>query len=41
MRLLILDLLERKMKIYNIDLDNPVLDTLELSRAIFPSLRSH
>jgi DNA polymerase-3 subunit alpha (Gram-positive type) len=33
--------IREKMKIYNIGLDNPVLDTLELSRAVFPSLRSH
>ena len=33
--------IREKMKKYNIDLDNPVLDTLELSRAVFPSLRSH
>lgn len=30
-----------KLKLINTDLTNPVLDTLELSRAVFPNLKSH
>lgn len=33
--------IREKMKLQNIKVDNPVLDTLELSRAVFPSLKSH
>ncbi len=33
--------IREKMKLINIELNNPVLDTLELSRAVFPSLKSH
>ena len=33
--------IREKMKLVNIELNNPVLDTLELSRAVFPSLKSH
>ncbi|WP_353095271.1 PolC-type DNA polymerase III [Tissierella praeacuta] len=33
--------IREKMKLVNMELDNPVLDTLELSRAVFPSLKSH
>ncbi len=33
--------IREKMKLVNMELTNPVLDTLELSRAVFPSLKSH
>lgn len=33
--------IREKFKLFNLDLNNPVLDTLELSRAVFPDLKSH
>ena len=33
--------IREKMKLEGIKVDNPVLDTLELSRAVFPNLKSH
>ncbi|MEY8415789.1 PolC-type DNA polymerase III [Tissierella praeacuta] len=33
--------IREKIKLVNMELNNPVLDTLELSRAVFPSLKSH
>ncbi len=33
--------IREKMKLVNIELNNPVLDTLELSRAVFPFLKNH
>lgn len=33
--------IREKMKLVNMELKNPILDTLELSRAMFPSLKSH
>jgi DNA polymerase-3 subunit alpha (Gram-positive type) len=33
--------IREKMKIFNLSVENPVLDTLELSRAMFPGLKSH
>lgn len=33
--------IREKMKLVNIELNNPILDTLELSRSVFPSLKSH
>lgn len=36
-----LGFIREKMRINNIKINNPVLDTLELSRAVFPDLKSH
>lgn len=33
--------IREKMRLNNIQLNNPVLDTLELSRSVFPELKSH
>src|SRR5690606_5650032 len=33
--------IREKFNLFNLELNNPVLDTLELSRAVFPSLKSH
>ena len=33
--------IREKMQLCNMTVDNPVLDTLELSRAVFPGLKSH
>lgn len=33
--------IREKMKKNNINLNNPILDTLELSRAVFPQMKSH
>ncbi|MDR7856231.1 PolC-type DNA polymerase III [Tissierella sp.] len=33
--------IRQNMKLNNLELDNPVLDTLELSRAVFPELKNH
>lgn len=33
--------IREKMRLNNIELTNPVLDTLELSRSVFPELKSH
>lgn len=33
--------IREKMKLVNMEVSNPVLDTLELSRTLFPSLKSH
>ena len=33
--------IREKFKLYNLELNNPILDTLELSRSVFPTLRSH
>lgn len=33
--------IREKMRLCSLELDNPILDTLALSRAVFPSLKSH